>query len=187
MTNRTNDLRETVRSAWWVPLLQGIAALLLGFLLFGQPGTTLVVLTVWLGAYWLVDGVLYLVRAFTGAGGARGWQAFAGIVSFIAGLLVLGQPILAGVITTSFAVYLLAFGIIANGLIQLFAGRFSPESFERERSWVSVLLGSLYVVGGLILLFHPAITAITLLNLFGIWALIVGVAYIFLAFRLRSL
>ena len=63
----------------------------------------------------------------------------------------------------------------------------SSEGFERKRSWVSVLIGIFYVVGGLILLFHPAITALTLLSFVSIWAILVGVAYSFLAFRLRSL
>ena len=192
MMDAASDVRRAAKAAWWVVLLQGIAALLLGILLFGQPARTLVVLVLWLGIYWLVDGILYLVGGVTGGAtgrgaGSRGWMIFAGIISVVAGLIVLARPLLAGVVTTGFAVYLLAFAIITNGLIQLFAGRVSPESFERERSWVSVLIGILYIVGGLILLFHPAITALTLLSLVSVWAILVGVAYIFLAFRLRSL
>ena len=186
MTDMTSSVRQSARSAWWVPLTQGVVALLLGLLLFGQPGMTLVVLSLWLGIYWLVDGVLYLVSAATGRGGARGWLIFTGVISVVAGLFVLAQPLLAGAITTTVAVYLLALAIIANGFIQLFAGQETGVQ-ERERSWVGVLLGILYVIAGFFLLFHPFITAVTLLSFVSIWAIAVGITYIVLAFRLRSL
>ena len=48
---------------WWLALLQGIAAILLGFMLFTAPGATLVTLITFLGFYWLITGVLAVVSS----------------------------------------------------------------------------------------------------------------------------
>ena len=65
-------------SMWWVVLLQGIAAIVIGILLFTDPAPTLVTLTLFLGVYWFIGGIFSLVRMFTD-GSDWGWHLIAGL------------------------------------------------------------------------------------------------------------
>src|SRR5215203_800638 len=48
----------------WLPMLGGIAALILGALMLTAPGETSVVVIQCLGLYWLVAGIFSIVRIF---------------------------------------------------------------------------------------------------------------------------
>jgi len=62
MTNVTVQPEQP--TIWWIFLLQGIAAILLGVMLLTAPGTTLLTLVTFLGFYWIVSGVLSFVQMF---------------------------------------------------------------------------------------------------------------------------
>src|SRR5690349_16502193 len=57
-------LADAVRHHWWLFLLRGVAALVFGVLTLWWPGATLIVLTAFIAAYALVDGIVALVYAF---------------------------------------------------------------------------------------------------------------------------
>jgi uncharacterized membrane protein HdeD (DUF308 family) len=50
--------------AWWVVLITGIAAIILGFMLLVAPARTTVLVVQLLGIYWLVSGIISLVSLF---------------------------------------------------------------------------------------------------------------------------
>ncbi len=58
----TTETTMTTSTPWWLVMLAGIAAFLVGLLLLISPGMTLLVLVQILGAYWLVTGILSLVH-----------------------------------------------------------------------------------------------------------------------------
>src|SRR4051794_16106626 len=60
----TVALETPKSSVWWLHLLQGTAALILGLMLLTAPDVTLVGLVTFLGFYWLITGVLALVSMF---------------------------------------------------------------------------------------------------------------------------
>ena len=49
---------------WWLFLFQGLAGTILGLLLITAPGATTIAIVGFLGAYWLIMGILALVRVF---------------------------------------------------------------------------------------------------------------------------
>lgn len=186
MTDTTSPLRAEISKWWWLPLLQGIAALVLAVVLLSSPLKTLVAMTYWLGLYWLVDGVLNAIRALRGdARGSRTWLLLAGAVGVLAGALMMMHPALASVVSLNFMVLLFAASMLINGLILMFAGRPSGVDAKRNRSWSSFFIGLLYVVGGILLLMNPGMTALTLLYLFVFWAVLVGIGLILLAFEIK--
>src|SRR5215813_11533415 len=92
---------------WWVFLLEGIAALLFGFLLITQPAATLVALVVFLGFYWLITGVLELVRVFVDRSVPWYWSLLIGILGIVAGIIVLNHPMFAALLLpTTIVLYL---------------------------------------------------------------------------------
>src|SRR5262245_65993542 len=68
---------------WWVFLLEGSAAILLGGLVLTASGVTLLALAVFLGFYWLTIGVLELVRAFVDRSVPWIWSLWIGILGII--------------------------------------------------------------------------------------------------------
>ena len=69
---------------WWVYLLQGIPAVLIGVLLLTDPAATLLALVVFLGFYWLFTGVLELVRMFVDRSVSWVWSLLLGIPLMLA-------------------------------------------------------------------------------------------------------
>ena len=54
MTALASSTRQS--NVWWLFLLQGIAAIILGLMLITAPGATLLVMVTFLGFYWLIEG-----------------------------------------------------------------------------------------------------------------------------------
>jgi uncharacterized membrane protein HdeD (DUF308 family) len=164
---------------WWVFLLEGIAALLFGLLLITQPGATLVALVVFLGFYWLMMGVLEIVRVFVDRSVAWYWSLLIGILGIIAGLIVLNHPMFAAVLLpTTIVLYLGIIGLVI-GAIQIVGG-FTGGGIG------SFALGVINVLIGLILLGAPLAAALAVPLVFGVLLLVEGAALIIWAFRVRS-
>ena len=62
----------------------------LGLICFRGPGQSILLLALWIGIGWLLRGTMTTVVALsTEALPARGWQAFFGVVTFIAGIVLI--------------------------------------------------------------------------------------------------
>jgi len=182
-----SEVKQRATRAWWILLIQGIVMLVLGLTLFGQPGKTLIVLTRLLGTFWLISGILDIVAGVLGrTENSRIWTILAGVITAVAGLAVLNHTMLAGIVSMSFLTYMIGLAIILNGLLQIFMGRESADGMGRDWSLSSLVIGVLYVIGGVFLLGHQGLTASLLLSFIAAWALITGIAQIFFAFRIRG-
>jgi len=103
---------------WWLTLIGGIVAIIVGaLLLWGNLVTKvevyLLLLTV-LGIWWLMDGIFDIVHMFTDHR-QWGWKLFLGIVSIIAGGYILLHPIIAGVALPSILVLVLGIWGVIKG------------------------------------------------------------------------
>ena len=88
----SNFLKESASNRWWLVLLQGIALLILGFLLLAAPQLTTLSLIVFLGIYWLVSGIFSIVEIFAGDKSTHwGWLLLYGVLGILAGLAVFRQ------------------------------------------------------------------------------------------------
>jgi uncharacterized membrane protein HdeD (DUF308 family) len=164
---------------WWIPLLQGIAALIIGILLLTNPAATLVTLVIFLGVYWFISGIFDLVSLFIDRT-HWGWKLFSGILGILAGIVIVQHPLWAAVLVPATLVWILGiFGIII-GAIELF------RAFQGG-GWGVGILGVISIILGLILMGgNPIVATITLVYIAAIWAIIGGIAAIIFAFRLRS-
>ncbi|HVQ10304.1 MAG TPA: DUF308 domain-containing protein, partial [Methyloceanibacter sp.] len=103
-------------ATWWIYLLEGIGAILIGFLLLTAPAATVVAITIFLGFYWLFVGVLELVRMFVDRSVPWYWSLLIGLLGIAAGLLVLNHPLFAAVLLpATLVIYLGVLGIIIGG------------------------------------------------------------------------
>jgi uncharacterized membrane protein HdeD (DUF308 family) len=162
---------------WWVVLLEGIAAIIIGVLLLTAPGSTLAFLILVLGFYWLISGIFSIVAIFVDSS-QWGWKLFIGILGIIAGIVVIQHPLWATILVPTVAVIVIGIqGIIVGivGLIQAFQGG----------GWGVGILGVLSIIFGLILLFNPLVGAVALPFVLGIFGIVGGVLAIIAAFRLK--
>lgn len=162
---------------WWLVLIEGIFAVILGLLLFSYPGATTAVMVQFLGIYWLVAGFFRIISIFIDSS-MWGWKLFAGILGVVAGLLILQHPlwspfVLAGTLVIILGIEGIIFGII--GLVQAFMGG----------GWGTGILGVLSIVLGLVLLGNVWITALATPWVLGAIAVIGGIAAVVQAFRMR--
>ncbi len=176
-------------SYWWLLLLEGVAGILIGWWLLTRPISTTLILVQFLGLYWLVVGVVDIVRSLVEKeGGNRVWQLFGGVVGVMAGLFVLNNPLFAGVLTPAIFMWLIAFAFIVNGVIQIFLGNQEAGTKARDRSWGSFFVGLFYVLFGLLLLGMPLITTVaTVVFSAGILAIVGGVGMMVFSFKLRKM
>jgi len=182
------DVRQSVSNSWWILLLWGIATVVIGGYLLFQPIGTLRVLIIVMGAYWLVGGVFDVVGALTNRDRQGwGWRLAGAILSIIAGAIVLANPLLGGFVTLAFMYYMLAFSAIVNGVINMFVGNREREAAGGQWSWGSFLLGLVQLVIGIFLLFNPLAGILALVPVLAIFAIITGIAAIFISFRVRSM
>ncbi|MCB0252965.1 MAG: DUF308 domain-containing protein, partial [Anaerolineae bacterium] len=65
---------------WWIILVEGILAIILGLLLLVNPIKTAGALVLALGIYWIIIGILDLVSLFRDRT-AWGWKLFVGIIA----------------------------------------------------------------------------------------------------------
>jgi uncharacterized membrane protein HdeD (DUF308 family) len=168
---------EPAAFPWWLVLLQGVAALLIGVLLVTNPGITVLTLVVFLGVYWLIGGVFDLVSIFLDHRG-WGWRLFTGVLGIIAGLVIVRNPLWAGLAVPTTLVYVLGIiGVIVGGarLVRAFTGGGLGEG----------LLGAVSIILGIFLLMRPLISLQFLVYVIGFWAIAGGVAMMVGAFWLR--
>ncbi|MDO4794338.1 MAG: DUF308 domain-containing protein [Brachymonas sp.] len=186
MDHSANPYKAEMAKWWWLPLLQGVAALALAAILLFYPLQTLITLTFWLGLYWAIDGTLNFIRALRShAGQSRMWLLLAGLIGVLSGALMMTHPALASLVSASFMIGLFAASMMLNGFIVMLAGKPSGLSAKRSRSWSSFFIGLLYVLGGALLIANPGMTLLTLIYLYVLWAVVVGLGLIWAAFEIK--
>ncbi len=186
MATTATTANKSVFSFWWAPLLEGLAAIGFGAALFLQPAITLIVLTTFLGAYWLVDGLFKVVAAFSGQSQERSWwiMLLSGLLGIFAGIIVFGAPLVSTLITQVFLVYMLAVQAIIGGLLSIvWAIRARKEI--RGEGW-AIAGGILAILLGVVLMSSPLLSVLVLARVTAILAIAGGVALVVAAFQLRN-
>jgi uncharacterized membrane protein HdeD (DUF308 family) len=173
---------STFAANWRVLALRGLAALLFGLVVLFWPGVILAVLTLIFGIYALVDGGVVLVPALrTSERGARRWLPLAeGAMGVIAGLLALLWPGL----TASALLYVIVAWAVATGILKISTAIVLRS--EVENGWLLAGSGALSVLFGAILAALAGRSLPSLAPFIGVFAIVVGLALILFAFRMRD-
>jgi uncharacterized membrane protein HdeD (DUF308 family) len=169
--------RASTLVPWWLILLQGIASLLLGLMLLGAPGATMLVLAQLLGTYWLVSGLFGIVALFVDNRYWL-WKLLVGLLGVLAGIAVLQHPVWSAVLIPTLLVVLLGIQGMINGAIEL-ALAFAAKD------WGLGILGVVSILLGVALLANPVLGALALPPLLGVLALVGGAIAIVMAVRAR--
>lgn len=165
---------------WWLILIEGIAGIILGLLLLLDPQASLTALIVFLGAWWLVGGILDIVGLFLDRT-AWGWKLLSGIVGILAGIVILQHPMVSAIIISSFIVTFM-------GVLGLIQGAMGILGAFRGGGWVSAVFGVVNVIVGLILIGNAIVAGMIALPLvIGAFALVGGAIGVWQAFQVKRL
>jgi uncharacterized membrane protein HdeD (DUF308 family) len=172
-----SDLRSIAR-AWWVLALLGLISIAAGVIVLARPSTSLAALAVITGVFLLVDGIFELTWALFDSEQNRGLVAVLGVITAIAGVILIRHP------TKSVVAIALLLGLwlIAAGVLRLFGLFAQPGS----RVW-SALLAVLELIAGIVIVSSPNIGVSTLALLIGLALVIRGVGACLAAWMFRSL
>jgi uncharacterized membrane protein HdeD (DUF308 family) len=183
------EQRQAIGSSWWVWLVWGIGAVLLGILMLTNPVTTALNMTIFIGIWWVVSGIIDVITAIVRRRGPWGWFIFTGILSIIAGAILVSRPIIATVVLASFFYYLMAFMFIFVGLTRMFSGYRNANGIGYKWTWGSLVIGILLFILGLSMLFNAELgdRFFTVVGTFGILAIVAGITSVIFAFQVRSL
>jgi len=185
MSSASSDLnseREVIHDHWVLFLIQGVILAALGLLAIGAPFVATVVVVKLAGWLFLIGGVVGLASLFTGRRVPGSfWSFLSAIVSILAGIYVLYQP-LAGML--SLTLVLAAF-FFAQGLTQIFA---SLSHRRVLKSWAWVLLSGIVdlFLAGIIISGWPETSAWVLGILVGVNLFMYGIALVMTAFASRD-
>jgi uncharacterized membrane protein HdeD (DUF308 family) len=173
---------STFADSWRALALRGLAALLFGLVVLLWPGLVLTVLAVLFGVYAAVDGAITLVPALRSSdrGPRRSLPLAEGSVGIIAGLLALLWPGL----TINGLVYVIVGWAVVTGTLKILTAILLRA--EVENVWLLAGSGALSVLLGILLAALAGADVPFLAPLVGAFAVVVGLALIVFAFRLRE-
>ena len=176
-------LAKLLSRGWWMLLIRGIVAVLFALLAFTRPGITLAALISLFGAFVLVSGAVAMWHAYAARKESSQWWVvlLEGLAGVVIGLIMLRSPGL----TALSLVFVIAAWAILNGLFEIIAAIRLRKEIEGE--WMLILAGVVSVLFGIWLAARPGAGALGMVWLIALFALVLGVIQIMLAFRVRSL
>jgi uncharacterized membrane protein HdeD (DUF308 family) len=174
---------KALAAGWWIFLLRGVVAVLLGLLLWLRPAAGLATLVLFFGAWMLVDG------AFTAVGAVArrhdnaewGWMLASGLVSLAIGGLTLSAP---GITAIVLLIYVAAWAMVL-GISQIALGWRIRKEVDNE--WMLYLGGAVSLFFGFAVLWNPAAGALGVVWMIAFFAIAYGATLIGLSLRLRGL
>jgi uncharacterized membrane protein HdeD (DUF308 family) len=169
---------ESQGVAWWVILLEGIAAIIIGILLISWPVKSLSILLRLLGILFIVKGGLGIISIFTDRD-QWPYKLLMGVVAILVGLFIFAAPFGIYTILETTLVLFAGFGAIVIGVIELF------RAFTGAGCGVAIL-GGLIALLGFILVGNLGYSQNIFPFLLGGVAIVGGIAAVVMAFSMRS-
>ncbi len=169
---------------WWLTLIVGISAIIVGgLLLWGNLVTqvrTYFLLVEVLGIWWLVDDIFDIIGLFVDRT-AWGWKLFIGIISIIAGGYILMYPVLVGLELPQLLVLILGIWGVFKGLILLFLA-------FKGGGWAAGIMGVITLIFGGILIANYGVPGwgLALVWAAAVFAFVGGFFMVFRAFQQRK-
>lgn len=166
---------------WWIFLLRGITALLIGLLALFAPGVTFTSLVIFLGAFMFIDGILSIIAGISARKRVRewGWYIVSGLFGILIGVITFINPFATAVAL----VYMAALWAVVVGIVEIVIAFRLRKEITGEGWYIAG--GILTIIFGILIMTNPGAGALTLTMVFGIYAVIAAVMLISLGIRLR--
>ena len=173
---------STLARYWWVLALRGVLAIIFGVLALIWPALTLFTLVLFFGAYTFVDGIFAVVAGISSRERDQRWWAavLEGIAGILFGVLTFVWPGMTALVL----LYFIAAWALVTGVLEIWSAVRLREVIDNE--WAMIVGGILSIIFGVLLFLFPGAGALGLTWMIGIYAILFGVLFLILAFRLRG-
>ena len=169
---------EVITTPWWVVLLEGIIAIIAGLFLLYEPVTTTILLIQILGIFWLAGGIVSVIGALVFPENLW-WKLLSGILSIIAGIVILTYPAYSSLIVLTLFVVFIGAWVIVTGAVRL-------AWALKGGGWGTGILGILTIILGLLLLTNSLAGVLVLPWIFGFFLIIGGIGSVIWGIRMRT-
>ncbi len=178
MSTFAGEEQRTFGGLWWLVMLFGAAVFCVGVFFVVAPHETLSTFTVIAGIFLLVDGIMAIGTSIFARGEGRGLLALVGVLSAIAGLVLIEKPF------STLVVFVLILGVwfIVAGVV-----RFVAAFEESDGRAASLAIATLDVIAGILILSWPGIGLATLAVIIGIVLILRGAMFVVAGWELRRL
>jgi uncharacterized membrane protein HdeD (DUF308 family) len=169
------------RKVWYWSVIRGVLAVIFGIVALVAPLETALVFAIVIGIFAVVDGVFAIIDAIRHrGGGGMGWRIALGVIDILFGFALWFWPGLSLVVL----VYLAGFWAIILGILEIIA---SIQSRKLYDGWAwGLISGVLAVIFGIVIVVQPGVGLVTLTWIIGIFAIVVGIAWIIFGIRIRK-
>ena len=176
MLTDADNLRP-ITTLWWLFVLFGVVTFGVGVFFVVSPHETLSTFTVIAGIFLLVDGVLAIFASIFSKGDGRGLLALIGVISAVAGLVLIKKPF------DTLVVFTLIVGIwfVIAGIV-----RFVVALSSREARGGNIVTAILDLIAGILILSWPDLGLATIAVIIGIVLILRGVFFIAAGWQLRK-
>jgi uncharacterized membrane protein HdeD (DUF308 family) len=175
----TREGAARIASNWWKLLLNGAVLVVAGVLIFSIDWTVSS-LAAFMGALFIVEGVMLAVTAGFDAKVKRA-NVISGLLSIAVGVAIIAWP---GPGLLAVAIFLGAWLIVIGTMT--ISGSLAARKFVANW-WLLLISGLLEIALGVLALVDPGATLTALVLVGGIWAVAIGVSRIVMSFELRRL
>jgi uncharacterized membrane protein HdeD (DUF308 family) len=168
---------------WWVLVVRGVIAIMLGVFAFVWPQQTIAALVLVFGATALIDGIFAVAASIAGHSLTSYWWVvlLQGLLGIAVGVMTLFNP---AVTAVALLIYI-AVWAIGIGLMQVVTAVQLRHEITGE--WWLALGGIAAIAFGVLLMMNPAAGALSVLWLIGSFALVWGVMLLLGGFDVRRL
>ncbi len=172
---------NALKRFWWILLLRGVIAILFGIGAIVMPGISLATLLLLFAVFVLVDGVFDIAHAIGSRKGNDNWWLglLTGLLGVVVGIFTLRAPALTAIVL----LFYIAIWAIATGTARIALAIRLRKEIEGE--WWLALAGLASVLFGLFVIANPGLGALGFIWYIGIWALVLGIFQLALAFKAR--
>ena len=168
--------------AKWSSLVLGILSIIAGVLFIINPLDATVIMVNVFGVYFIISGILRIIRYFSSPWFRTGGFLVSGILDVVLGFIMIRNS-LASTVALSF---LIAFWVLIQGITEI-ATSFDLKNLGLPTWWLNLIIGILGVIFGFLLLgnFNLASAYITVLT--ASYLFIMGIGLITMFFTISNI
>lgn len=181
MTRATIDrpAAEELSKVWWVLLLSGLLAVVVGVVILSIQWTVHDLALV-VAIFLIVNGVLRMLTPPLDHTD-RWWTLAVGLIEVLVGVAFLAWP---SVSLLTLAIFIGAW-VLVRGLFDLAGGISSRQDVKFW--WLYVVFGVIEVALGIVLLDRPDLSLALAIAIVGVWAILIGMLEILVSFEVKNL
>jgi len=170
---------------WWLSLLVGIFAVIMGVWSIITPDVTLVALTVFFVATFFISGIIDIIYAISNRKilSSWGWPLAGGIIDIILGILLVSMPF---PVITTMLVYLVGFWILFRSILSLGLSCELQQNGVKNWGWL-LALSILGIIFSVCYMLSPVVNGIFVVMLVSFAFITYGIFRIYYAFKLKSI